>query len=65
MVQMIAVPVKLLRQIAETERTLRFLSSELEDFFLARDPAFLKKMRSARRSHRAGKTRSLQDFLAV
>ena len=38
---------------------------QMEDFLLAKDPVFLKKMRAARRAHRLGKTRSLQDFLAV
>ena len=65
MVQMVGIPLKLLHRIAETERTLMVLSDELEDFLLARDPAFRRKMRAARRAHRAGKTRSLQDFLAA
>jgi len=59
------IPTKLLRRLVETERTLVALSDELEDYLLARDPAFLRKMRAARRAHRLGKTRSLQTFLAA
>lgn len=65
MVQMVEIPRKLLERIAETERVFRAFSDELEDFLLAKDPAFLKKMRAARKAHRLGKTRLLQDFLAV
>ncbi len=65
MVQMVEIPRKLLKRIAETERAFRTFSDELEDFLLAKDPAFLKKMRVARKAHRLGKTRFLQDFLAA
>ena len=65
MVQMVEIPVKLLHRLVETERTLMALSDELEDFLLAKDPVFLRKMRAARKAHRGGKTRSLQDFLAA
>ncbi len=63
--QTIGVPVRLLHRIMETERTLGSLSDELEDFLSAHDPMFLKKMRSAHREHRAGKTRSLREFLVA
>lgn len=63
--QTVEIPLKLLHKIVETERTLALVSDELEDFLLAHDPAFLKKMRSARRAHRLGKIRSLQEFLAA
>lgn len=65
MVQMVEIPRKLLKRIAETERVFRVFSDELEDFLLSKDPVFLKKMRAARKAHRLGKTRSLQDFLAA
>jgi len=58
--QTVEIPVRLLHRIMETERTLLSVSDELEDFLSAHEPAFLKKMRSARREHRAGKTRPLQ-----
>jgi len=63
--QTVEIPVRLLHRIMETERTLVSVSDELEDFLSAHDPMFLKKMRSARREHRAEKTRSLQEFLAA
>ena len=63
--QTVEIPVRLLHRIMETERTLVSVSDELEDFLSAHDPTFLKKMRSARREHRAEKTRSLQEFLAA
>ena len=63
--QTIEIPVKLLHRLVETERSFASLSEELEDFLLVHEPLFLKKMRSARRDHRTGKTRSLQEFLAA
>lgn len=63
--QTVEIPVRLLHRIMETERMLVSISDELEDFLSAHEPAFLKKMRSARREHRAGKIRSLQEFLAA
>jgi len=63
--QTIEIPVRLLHRIMETERTLGLILDEMEDFLSAHDPMFLKKMRSARAEHRAGKTRSLQRFLAA
>lgn len=65
MIQTVEVPVKLLQGLVEAERTLISISDELEDFLLAHDPKFLKKMHSARRAHRAGKTRSLKAFLTA
>ena len=65
MIQTVGIPIKLLQKIVETERTMGSLSDELEDFLLAHDPSFLKKMRSARHAHRTGRTRSLQAFLAA
>ena len=61
----VEIPVRLLHRLVEVERSLASLSDELEDLILARDPAFLKKMRSARHAHRFGKTRSLEEFLAA
>lgn len=57
---MVEIPKKPLKQIAEAERVFRAFSDELEDFLLAKDPAFLKKMRAARKAHRAGKAHPLQ-----
>jgi len=65
MVQMVEIPRKLLKRIAETERAFRVFSGDLEDFLLAKDPSFLKKMRASRKAHRLGKTRSLGTFLAA
>ncbi len=63
--QTVEISVRLLHRILEMERTLVLISDEMEDFLSAHEPAFLKKMRSAHREHRAGKTRSLQEFLAA
>ena len=63
--QTVEIPIRLLHRIVESEKTLHSLSEELEDFLLAQDPAFLKKMRSARHAHRLGKVRPLQEFLAA
>jgi len=63
--QTIEIPVRLLHRIVETEQTFVLLSDELEDYLLAHDPAFLRKMRSARRAHRTEKTRPFKEFLAA
>ncbi len=63
--QTIEIPIRLLQRLVETEQSFASLSEELEDFLLAHELTFLKKMRSARREHRAGKTRSLQEFLSA
>lgn len=63
--QTVEIPVKLLHRIVDTERTLALLSDELEDFLSAHDPAFVRKIRFARRAHQLGRTRSLEEFLAA
>jgi len=55
----VAVPVSVLRKLRSATRAAAEAEDALEDFLLARDPRFLRKMRAARRSHRAGRTKPL------
>jgi len=53
----VAVPVSVLRKLQSATRAAEEAQDALEDFLLARDPRFLRRMRAARVSHRAGRTK--------
>ena len=58
----IDVPVSLIEKISKAAKAFEEFEDEMEDFLLAKDPQFLKKMRRARKSHLAGKTRPLENL---
>lgn len=55
----VTIPQPLFESFLEAMRQWQEVSDHLEDFILARDKRFLKKMTRARAEHRAGK---LKDF---
>jgi hypothetical protein len=59
MEQSISIPVSVLRKLESAARAAEVAQDALEDFLLARDPRFLRRMRAARTSHRAGRTKTL------
>ena len=54
-----SIPISLLQKVAEAAQTFEVLQDELEDVLLSHDPAFLARMRQARRHHLKGQTRPL------
>lgn len=58
----IEMPVSLISKISRAAKVFEDLKDELEDFLLSNDPKFLEKMHKAKKSHLAGKTRSLKDL---
>ena len=59
MEQSISIPVSVLGKLESAARTAEEARDALEDFLLARDPRFLRRMRAARNSHRASRTKTL------
>ncbi len=55
----VSVPVSLLRKLQSAARAAEDAQDALEDFLLSREPRFLERMRAARASHRAGRTKPL------
>ena len=55
----INVPVKIFESMIKTYRTMEELHSEFEDFLLAHDKNFIKKMRKARNDHLENKTKNI------
>lgn len=53
----VAVPVSVLRKLQSATRAAEEAQDALEDFLLGHDPRFLRRMRAARASHRAGRTK--------
>ena len=54
----VSIPVSLLRKLQSAALAAEEAQDAVEDFLLSRDPRFLKRMRAARASHRAGRTSS-------
>ena len=54
--QTLTLPKRVVEHVLEASKTLAVLQDELEDYFVARHPALLKKLYQARREHLAGKT---------
>ncbi len=55
----VAIPVSVLRKLQTAARAAAEAQDALEDFLLADDPRFLRRMRAARASHRAGRTKPI------
>ncbi len=53
----VTIPVSLLRKLRSAARAAEEAQDALEDFLLARDRRFVERMRTARASHRAGRTK--------
>jgi len=53
----ISIPVSVLRKVQSAARAAEEAQDALEDFLLAQDPRFLERMRAARASHRAHRTK--------
>jgi len=53
----VSISVSLLRKLQSAARAAGEVQDAVEDFLLSRDRRFLKRMRAARASHRAGRTR--------
>ena len=60
----VTIPRTLLEKIEDSFEEFREVHEELETILLSKDPAFIKKMRQARREHRLGKTQPLEDLKA-
>ena len=54
----VSIPVSLLRKLQSAARAAEEAQDAVEDYLLSRDRRFLRRMRAARASHRAGRTRS-------
>ena len=55
----VSIPVSILKKLQSAARAAEEAQEALEDFLLASDPRFLARMRAARASHRAGRTKPL------
>jgi hypothetical protein len=53
----VAIPISLLRKLQSAARAAEEAQDAFEDFLLSRDRRFLRRMRAARVSHRAGRTK--------
>ena len=62
MSQAIQVPQELVKRFVHATEAFDELQDAFEDFLIAHNPAFLKRLRKARREQLAGKTRSWKDF---
>ncbi|MBI3358605.1 MAG: hypothetical protein HY037_03320 [Nitrospirae bacterium] len=58
----IEMPTSLIGKISKAATAFEALGDEMEDFLLSKDPAFLEKMRKAKKAHSAGKTKPLKDL---
>lgn len=58
----IAVPQKLFSSMIKAQRKWEEFSNELEDFLLASDERFIRKMEKAREEHLEGKVRDFQEL---
>lgn len=58
----VTIPLSLFKKMSKATQAFQDLEDEFENFLLASNPEFVAKMRSARRDHVAGKTKSLQKL---
>jgi hypothetical protein len=58
----VQVPASLIRKLQAAAHIAEDAQDTLEDFLLARDPRFIEKMRAARVSHRARRTKPLDSL---
>jgi hypothetical protein len=56
----IPVPQKLFESMVEVYQKWEKFSDEFEDFILAHDEKFIKKMRKAKKEHQAGKLKNIE-----
>ena len=61
--QTVEVPTEILTKFLRATRALDDFRDAMEDFFIANNPALLRKLRKARREDLAGKTRPFEEFL--
>jgi len=61
--QTVEVPTEVFNKFLRATRALDDFRDAMEDFFIAHNPAILRKLRRARREDLAGKTRSFEKFL--
>ncbi|MBI4573076.1 MAG: hypothetical protein HY713_07285 [candidate division NC10 bacterium] len=59
MPQTVTIPVSVLRKLQAAARAAQEAHDALEDFLLSQDKRFLERMRAARSSHRARRTKPL------
>ncbi len=62
MSQTIEVPTALLRKFVRAGQVFDDFQSDLEDYLVSTNPVLLKKLRQARRQHRAGKSRTFDEL---
>jgi hypothetical protein len=58
----VTLPISLVEKMLVAGESFARFGDELEDYLLSRDPRFIAKMRAARASHLAGKTRPLSEL---
>lgn len=61
--QTVEVPTEILNKFLRATRALDDFRDAMEDFFIANNPAMLRKLRRARREDLAGKTRPFEEFV--
>lgn len=61
-IKTVEVPKRVVDSMLEAYDKWEEFRDELEDFALASDPEFIKKMRKARREHVKGRTHSLAEL---
>lgn len=62
MPQVVEVPSDLVKRFARAAEAFDELEDAFEDFLIAHNPAFLRRLRRARREHLSGKTRPWEEF---
>ncbi|HEV2350407.1 MAG TPA: hypothetical protein VG028_11235 [Terriglobia bacterium] len=58
----VQVPIELVRRFEHASEAFDELQDAFEDFLIAHNPAFLRRLRKARREQLSGKTRSWEEF---
>jgi hypothetical protein len=61
--QTVEVPTEILSKFLRATRALEEFRDAMEDFFIANNPAELRKLRRARREDLAGNTRPFEELL--
>lgn len=61
--QTVEVPTEVFNKFLRATRALDDFRDAMEDFFIANNPAMLRKLRRARREDLAGKTRPFEEFV--
>jgi len=58
----VEIPTDIFRKFARAAEAFDDLQDALEDFLISHNPAFLRRLRKARREQLAGKTRPWEEF---